>query len=296
MSLPIWQRTITTESGDIVPGAEVEVVNEATGLPADIFSDREGSTERSNPFFATSNGFAQFYAAPGEYRITATGPSGSQTWRWNVLPGTAATMANESGGSTLGTAATANKQTSPTDTTAGALMAVGAGGINGLDLPDYSADQVEAGTGTGSGFFRYPSSERPFNFGTSGAGQGIFLNVGNGAAGSMLWGPRITNVNETALYFNTKTGDTWSNPVELYHTGNLQVETSFGIGVVRLMKNASGDDMNANAVVPGSDLQAVILDDGGTWFGSGVTVAGTWKNVGGANTRPGRAREFVRLA
>ena len=105
MSLPIWQRTITTETGDIVPGAEVEVVNEATGLPADIFSDREGSTERSNPFFATSNGFAQFYAAPGEYRITATGPSGSQTWRWNVLAGTASTMTNSTGDDTLRSAA-----------------------------------------------------------------------------------------------------------------------------------------------------------------------------------------------
>ena len=101
MALPIWQRTITTEAGDIVPGAEVEVVNEATGLPADIFSDREGNTERSNPFFATSKGFAQFYAAPGEYRITATGPSGSQTWRWNVLPGTAAAQDVEAWRSTV---------------------------------------------------------------------------------------------------------------------------------------------------------------------------------------------------
>ena len=90
MALPIWQRTITTESGDVIPGAEVEVVNEATGLAADIFSTRAGTTPRTNPFFTGADGFAQFYVAPGEYRITATGPTGSIVWRHNVLTGDAA--------------------------------------------------------------------------------------------------------------------------------------------------------------------------------------------------------------
>jgi len=101
MALPIWQRTITTEAGDVIPGAEVEVVNEATGLAADIFSNRAGTTPRTNPFFTGANGFAQFYAAPGEYRITATGPTGSITWRWNVLPGTAAAQDVEAWRSTV---------------------------------------------------------------------------------------------------------------------------------------------------------------------------------------------------
>ena len=89
MALPNWQRTVVTQSGDVVPNAEVQVVVEATGLDADIFSDRAGTTPRSNPFFTGSNGLAQFYAAPGEYRITATGPSGTITWRYEVLLGTA---------------------------------------------------------------------------------------------------------------------------------------------------------------------------------------------------------------
>jgi len=108
MALPIWQRTITTEAGDVIPGAEVEVVNEATGLAADIFSNRSGTTSRTNPFFTGADGFAQFYVAPGEYRITATGPTGSITWRWNVLTGDAALMANNSGASSLGTLAAQN--------------------------------------------------------------------------------------------------------------------------------------------------------------------------------------------
>ena len=98
MALPIWQRTITDNQGNVIPGAEVLVVVEATGLPADIFSNRSGTTPLTNPFFTGTDGFAQFYADPGEYRIEATGPTGSIVWRWNVLTGDAALR-------TVGTAA-----------------------------------------------------------------------------------------------------------------------------------------------------------------------------------------------
>lgn len=105
MALPNWQRTITTTTGDVVPGAEVEVVNETTGLTADIYTSRAGTSAKSNPFFADSTGFAEFYADPGEYRITATGAAGSQTWRYEVLTGTAAMMTNSAGGDSLRSAA-----------------------------------------------------------------------------------------------------------------------------------------------------------------------------------------------
>lgn len=83
MANAIWQATITDQSGNILPGAEVTVVNETTGLSATLFSTRTG-TAKSNPFFADANGFAQFYAAPGLYRITATssGTGTTQTWRY----------------------------------------------------------------------------------------------------------------------------------------------------------------------------------------------------------------------
>lgn len=111
MALPNWQRTITTTTGDVVPGAEVEVVDEATGLTADLYTSRAGTSAKSNPFFADSSGFAEFYADPGEYRITATGAAGSQTWRYEVLAGTAALMTNDTGGSSLGTAAAMTNNT-----------------------------------------------------------------------------------------------------------------------------------------------------------------------------------------
>ena len=90
---PAWQATIVTEAGDIQPGAQVDVVLESTGLvPAGgIWSNRAGSSALANPFFADANGFAQFYAAPGEYRITATGVGGTRVWRYVVLDGTAST-------------------------------------------------------------------------------------------------------------------------------------------------------------------------------------------------------------
>ena len=90
---PAWQATIVTESGNIQPGAQIDVVLESTGLvPAGgIWSNRAGSSALANPFFADANGFAQFYAAPGEYRITATGVGGTRVWRYVVLDGTAAT-------------------------------------------------------------------------------------------------------------------------------------------------------------------------------------------------------------
>lgn len=82
MANAVWQATIVDQSGNVLPGAEIAVVNEATGLPAPLFTTRTG-TSKSNPFFADSSGFAQFYAAPGLYRITATsaGTGTTMTWR-----------------------------------------------------------------------------------------------------------------------------------------------------------------------------------------------------------------------
>lgn len=90
MALPIFQRTVTNDSGDVINGAEVTVVDEATGLNATLFSDRAGTVPLTNPFFTGSDGLAQFYAAPGEYRITASGVAGAVTWRFSAMVGSSA--------------------------------------------------------------------------------------------------------------------------------------------------------------------------------------------------------------
>ena len=83
MANSIWQATIQNEAGDIIPGAEITVTDEDTGLPATIFSTIGGAA-KTNPFFADSNGFAQFYAGSGTYRVNAedTGTGQSQLWRY----------------------------------------------------------------------------------------------------------------------------------------------------------------------------------------------------------------------
>lgn len=83
MANSIWQATVQNATGDIIPGAEMTVVDENTGLTATIFSSIGGAA-LTNPFFADSEGFAQFYAAPGTYRVTAndTGTGQTITWRY----------------------------------------------------------------------------------------------------------------------------------------------------------------------------------------------------------------------
>lgn len=77
MTYSVWQRFIVDEStGSILAGATVRVRKESDGLDATIYSDDSG-TGLSNPFASDENGFAQFYAAGGLYRITIT--SGAYT-------------------------------------------------------------------------------------------------------------------------------------------------------------------------------------------------------------------------
>lgn len=83
MTNSVWQAPIQNATGDIVIGAEITVIDEGTGLNATIFSTRGGAA-LTNPFFSDSNGFAQFYAGPGEYRIEAldNGTGLTQTLRY----------------------------------------------------------------------------------------------------------------------------------------------------------------------------------------------------------------------
>ena len=85
MALPIFQRNVVDAQGNILPGAQVTVRDEATGNLVTLFSDREGNTALSNPFFADAQGLAVFYSNPGEYRIDAVGAGGTVTWRYVQL-------------------------------------------------------------------------------------------------------------------------------------------------------------------------------------------------------------------
>ena len=105
MANSAWQATIQDSSGNIVEGAEVQVLFESSGTPATIYSDRAG-TPLVNPFLTGSTGFAQFYAPAGNYRVVATKDTFTNTWR----------------DQRLGDSQGYDVQSSPSDATAGRIL------------------------------------------------------------------------------------------------------------------------------------------------------------------------------
>lgn len=89
MPLAIWQRNITTDAGDIVPGATIEVRREVPGAPlVQLYSDRDGLVSIGNPFTADANGFAAFHVEGGAYKITATATIAGEDFEkiWRYVP------------------------------------------------------------------------------------------------------------------------------------------------------------------------------------------------------------------
>lgn len=94
MSFAVWQRTIVDEEGNVVPGATITVRQEVAGSPLAVLkADREGVDNKANPFTADGDGFAQFFAAGGAYRITATSGAFTMTWRYEAVGTSAETDA-----------------------------------------------------------------------------------------------------------------------------------------------------------------------------------------------------------
>ena len=132
MTNSVWQAPIQNATGDIVIGAEITVIDEGTGLNATIFSTRGGAA-LTNPFFSDANGFAQFYAGPGEYRIEAldNGTGLTQTLRYVRLGDSGSVDTGTATGETplnsqLGSASTKNAGTATGEIpTADDLLVVG---------------------------------------------------------------------------------------------------------------------------------------------------------------------------
>jgi hypothetical protein len=84
MANSIWQATAQTETGDIIPGAKVTVSDDGTGLNSTIYSTIGGAA-LANPFTAQPDGFIQFYAPAGVYRIKAENLATGQNTTWNYV-------------------------------------------------------------------------------------------------------------------------------------------------------------------------------------------------------------------
>lgn len=85
MPLPIFQRTVVNDQGQILPNATVEVRNEIDSELVTLYQDEGGTVPLSNPFATGEDGLAVFYADPAKVRIEATANSGSIEWRNVVL-------------------------------------------------------------------------------------------------------------------------------------------------------------------------------------------------------------------
>lgn len=83
MTLARWQATIVDDEGNALPGASVEVRRETTGSPLEaLYSDRDGTVSKGNPFSADSDGYAFFHAAGGAFKITVTASGLTRIWRY----------------------------------------------------------------------------------------------------------------------------------------------------------------------------------------------------------------------
>jgi len=86
MALGSFNATIVNSSGDIVPGAEIEVRRTSDNALANLFSD-ESRTAMTNPFNAHAvTAFAQFFAERDTYTVAASTGAGTVTWTVDVTP------------------------------------------------------------------------------------------------------------------------------------------------------------------------------------------------------------------
>ncbi len=81
MTMAVLQFTVTDESGNVVPGAHVEIKGETPGQPlAAPKSNRAGTTPMDNPSDADADGFFQCFLVGGAYQVRVyTGASGAPT-------------------------------------------------------------------------------------------------------------------------------------------------------------------------------------------------------------------------
>lgn len=86
MALTAYQFHVSDRNGKLQPGATVEVRNALNGALASIYSDRNGSTVKSNPFAADANAFAKFFVAAGEYNINVRGGGATYDYENVTIP------------------------------------------------------------------------------------------------------------------------------------------------------------------------------------------------------------------
>jgi len=194
MSLPIYQRVAVTDAGDVIPGAEYTVINENTGVAAPIYADRNATSLKTAPHFATSSGTIQFFIAVGTtFRVAASGGVGTYTDRYVYA---------------------AHPQSSATDTTAGSLMAVGAFGLGASAGPSIT----NLNTITVGGLYAYTNGATGAPIGD--VGTVLHVPAVSATSGSMRWTQTAISKSSGKSYTRTNDGGTILGWQEIYTTAN----------------------------------------------------------------------------
>ena len=84
-----FQAVATDEFGNIIPSPDVAVTRELDGTSPILYANRDGSTQRNNPFVGNVDGSFDFHIEGGAYRIEASKNGLSRVWRYTGV-GTAA--------------------------------------------------------------------------------------------------------------------------------------------------------------------------------------------------------------
>ncbi|MBX7271131.1 pyocin knob domain-containing protein [Stutzerimonas chloritidismutans] len=152
----------------------------------------------------------------------------------------------------LGTAANANVQGNPTDTTAGALMAVGAFGLGAVDMSSVSI--VSTGSIKASrpgGFYRYATtlSDLPT------AENGWFTQISRSANSTCIDLATDSGRRFSSVFY----GGVWTPWVEVFHTGNFNPATK----------------QDKSAVIGTATTRTLALTDAWNYVRPGTTSAVT---------------------
>ena len=257
MAIPIFQRTIVKDNGDVIPNAQVEVRVESSGALATLYSDRAGTVLLSNPFNADSTGLAEFYASAGEYKITATGSGSEIIWRYFVLVdlatlGDPATIVHAPGSgldNEAGTAYASDITTTASDTTTGSLVKVGDNGTDQFPLLAPLASPSLTGTPTAP---TATASDSSTQIATT-----AFVNSEVGTANSALVKTAL-NASGTAPIYACRA---WVNfngtgTVAINSSGNVSSITDNGTGDYTINFTTSMPDINYSCVASSTGLGA----------------------------------------
>jgi hypothetical protein len=272
MTLSVFQATITDQSGDVQAGAEVEVVNEATGLPATLYSTRGGAAT-TNPMFADADGFAQFYTEPGEYRITATSGVFSKTWRYVRIGDAggkdAATVARNGDYMTYGGTANAITLTSA-NTLPNSTLNVG-------DRIRFKATITNTGPTTITV--------------DGGPNTACVTPTGVALPAGFIRTDVITECEYDGSNFVVKYGE-----LNTFNIENYDPFTFDGVGSQMLVVNISGGVLSSSSSFSGASIKPAYFSVGGTLLQAPGVLTGVWRNIGGGSFTDGQAFTAVKIS